>query len=80
MFLSLVIGAAAGALLVALNTNKFVAERQRRAKSLTRHSNRGRSAVGEDVVGFMQDWKDGKVPAAGDLKRSMSVSINDLPG
>jgi len=77
---SLFVGAAAGALLVALNTNKTDTKLQRQAKMLARSTNRGRSAVAEDAEGLMDEWKDHTIHEAGDLKRSMNVSINDLPG
>lgn len=57
MLLSLLVGAAAGALLVALNTNKPDLEQERRAKSLARCAKRGPSAVTEDIEGLMDDWK-----------------------
>jgi len=80
MFLSLVIGAAAGALWVALNTSKTDLERERQAKALARSAKRGTQAVAEDLDGLMDDWRAHPARAAGDLKRSMSVSIKDLPG
>jgi hypothetical protein len=57
VLLSLFVGAAAGALLVALNTNKPAHERDRQAKLLARRANRGTKAVGEDTDGLLADWK-----------------------
>lgn len=80
MLLSLVIGAAAGALLVALNMDKPDLERQRQAKALARIASRGSRAVAEDVDGLMDDWRAHPAGLPGDLKRSMTVSVDDLPG
>jgi hypothetical protein len=57
LLLSLMLGAAAGALLVLLNTNKPALERERRAKALARWTKRGSEAVAEDSEGFMEDWR-----------------------
>ena len=57
LLLSLVVGAAAGALLVLLNTNKPDLERERQAKALARCAKRGSEAVAEDSEGFMEDWQ-----------------------
>lgn len=76
MFLSLVIGATAGALLVALNTNKPDPELERRAKALARSSKRGSKAVAEDLDGLMDDWKAPVAEVAGDLKRNPIRSLH----
>ncbi|MBK9797668.1 MAG: hypothetical protein IPP58_14500 [Holophagaceae bacterium] len=57
LLLGLLVGAAAGALLVLLNTNKPDLERERRAKALARWTKRGSEAEAEDSEGFMEDWK-----------------------
>ena len=57
MLLSLFVGAAAGALLVALNTNKPTHEQERRTKLLARGASRGTNAVAGDLDGLMDDWK-----------------------
>jgi hypothetical protein len=80
MLLSLFIGAAAGALLVALNTHKTDLELQRQAKALARSAKRGSAAVAEDIDGLMEDWKERSALAAGDPKRGGFISVDDLPG
>jgi hypothetical protein len=80
MLLSLIVGAAAGAMLVALNTHKTDLELQRQAKAHARGLKRGSDAVAKDVDGLLDDWKEHITPAAGDPKGGISVSINDLPG
>ena len=80
MLLSLLIGAAAGALLISLNTHKNSIELRRQAKALARSSNRGAAAVAEDIDGLMDDWKERAAQVPGGPKRSMSVSVNDLLG
>jgi len=56
LLLSLLVGAAAGALLVLINTNKPDLEHERRMKALARCAKRGSDAVAEDSEGFMEDW------------------------
>lgn len=63
LMLSLLVGAAAGALLVLINTNKPDLERERRGRALARCAKRGSDAVAEDSEGFMADWK-ARTPAS----------------
>lgn len=57
LLLGLMVGAAAGALLLLLNTNRADLERERRVKARARWTKRGSEAVAEDSEGFMEDWK-----------------------
>ncbi len=79
ILLSLFIGAAAGALLVALNTRKTDLELQRHAKALARCSKRGSEAVAKDADGLMDDWEDRTALIVGDLKKGVSLSKGDQP-